>query len=129
MEGLESKTVLNKVGHSYVVSIPNSLSSRVLEQLKKDLSESLQSDFAQNIIFDFSAVQILDYSEFNQLVNQAKTVVLLGASPYFVSLNPCIVAILAKTDIDLQFVTTCLSVQDALIHIQQKNESGNGVCF
>ena len=96
-----------------VASIQIDLTTKVLQEFRKDLLERVQESSAIGVILDVSGIDILDLDDFNGLRQTMEMAEIMGARSILSGLKPGVVSALIDLGAEPEGLKSVLNLDDA----------------
>mgnify|MGYP003574394261 CR=1 FL=1 len=97
-----------------IVSIQVSLSDKLVNQLKDDITEAVERSDAQGLIIDVSGVDVMDSYISRALRDIGVIVRLMGVSTVISGMHPIIAMTLVQMGLDLKGMRSALNLESAI---------------
>jgi rsbT antagonist protein RsbS len=97
-----------------IVSIQVSLSDKLVNQLKDDITEAVERSDAQGLIVDVSGVDVMDSYISRALRDIGVIVRLMGVSTVISGMHPIIAMTLVQMGLDLKGMRSALNLESAI---------------
>jgi anti-anti-sigma regulatory factor len=110
----EIRVVIQEVNGKLVAPIQDPVHDRFLEELRVKLLAHLHRQGSSAVVFDMSGVECLDGHDFETIRRVSQALELMGASVVLAAMRPGVAAGLVSLDVDTSWVSSALSVEEAL---------------
>ncbi len=114
-----------KQGNLLLVSIPQGISDKDLQQLQKDLLERAVNAHSSGVIIDLTTVDVIDSFATRVLCNIAHAVKLEGAKTVVVGIQPEIAFAMVQLNLSFRGITTLLDLEDGLVFLNNRIKQRN----
>lgn len=115
---MEDETSVNNTSISVtnkclVVNIPSVLQDKTIRLLQQDVLDAVRKTGAKGIVLDLSNVRILDAFLTTGILNTAKMLSVMGATPVLTGIRPEVAASIVYMNIEIKDIACAIDLEDA----------------
>ena len=96
-----------------IVPVGEDIDPEIITCLGREILAQVKATQAKKVIINISAIKTLDSYIFSIFKSTADAIVMLGATPVFVGIQPGVASSLVDLDIDLDDILTAVTTKDA----------------